>query len=99
MADGLTARQVVGVVGDARQQDWTTPPRPEVYLPYFQNPTIPRYLTLVVRTATEPGAALTAAIKREVWALDPNLPVSQVTTLDTGGGRRPSGSRASTCCC
>ncbi len=79
---GPNPRQVVGVVSDARQQDWTTPPRPEVYLPYFQNPNTPRYLTLVVRTATEPGAALTAAIKREVWTLDPNLPVSQVTTMD-----------------
>ena len=79
---GPNPRQVVGVVGDARQQDWTTPPRPEVYLPYLQHPNIPRYLTLVVRTDAAPSAALTAALKREVWALDPNLPVSQVVTLD-----------------
>jgi predicted permease len=78
---GPAARQVVGVVADARQQDWTTPPRPEVYLPYFQSPNA-RYLTLVVRASTPPGPPLITAIDRELRALDPELPLSQVTTLD-----------------
>ena len=56
-----------------------TPPRPEVYLPYLQKPATP--------ALPDPGGAhrhrarrrLTPAIEREVWTLDPQPAVSQVT--------------------
>ena len=79
---GPNPRQVVGVV-ERCPPAGLDHPAPARGLPaVFPEPDTPRYLTLVVRTAAEPGAALTAAIKREVWALDPNLPVSQVATMD-----------------
>ncbi|HVG21687.1 MAG TPA: ABC transporter permease, partial [Blastocatellia bacterium] len=72
-------REVVGVVRDLKQSDWTAEPIEEMYLPHLQSAE-PRYMTLVVKSASDP-AALIAAVQNEVWAIDKNLPVSQVMTM------------------
>ncbi len=73
---------VAGVVADVRQENLTEPARAEIYFPYSQNP-VPWWTqaTLVVSGtgAIEPW---TQAVQSEVWALDPNLPVSDVRTLE-----------------
>jgi putative ABC transport system permease protein len=81
--DGPDPREIVGVVRDAKQHGWTDPPRPEMYLPYLQNPS-PRYLGFVVRTtgrAPLTAAALGAVLDRELAALDPQLPTARVTSM------------------
>ena len=73
-------REIVGVVKDLKQNDWTAEPGREMYLPHYQSAE-PRYLTLVVRSAADPSG-LVAAMQSEVWAIDKNLPVSQIMTLE-----------------
>ncbi len=88
VGDDATWRTIVGVARNAKQSDWAAEPSPEVYLSAFQElahlrESHPRwdYITLVIRTAGNP-ADLAPAVKRTVWSLDRNLPVSEVLTLD-----------------
>ena len=78
---------VVGVVGSVRENGLNEEPVETVYYPQqpqkdFQGDvTIPRNFTLVVRSAGEPQK-LAAPMRDAVWSLDPNLPLSQVRTMD-----------------
>ena len=71
---------VVGVVGDVRYYDMRRPPRPEVYLSYYQFPMSFRMM-LLVRTNGDP-AALTEAVRRAIREVAPGFPVYDVATLD-----------------
>src|SRR5207248_297174 len=53
--------------------------QPEIYVPYLQN-TTPNF-SLVVRTTSDPKT-ITGAIRREVWAADKDLPVSNMKLMD-----------------
>jgi putative ABC transport system permease protein len=53
--------------------------RSVVYLPQTQYPDT-KYQTIIVRTTGEPGP-LAEALRREIRALDPNLPVYDIHTL------------------
>jgi putative ABC transport system permease protein len=77
---GPETREVVGVVKDAKQRDWTAAPLPEMYLAYLQNPS--STLTLVVRAAGN-TAGLASSVQREIWAVDSSLPASKVAAMDT----------------
>jgi predicted permease len=70
---------VVGVVGDVKQSSLMQPSRPELLFPY----TAYRAdgMTLVVRAPSDP-AAMTAAVRGEVQAIDPNQPVYAVRTME-----------------
>jgi putative ABC transport system permease protein len=70
---------VVGVIRDAHRTAVTRAIRPEVYTSALQGP--PRTQTLLVRTAGEP-AAIVPAVRRAVQAIDPQLPIFAVTTLE-----------------
>ncbi|HKG96143.1 MAG TPA: FtsX-like permease family protein, partial [Gemmatimonadaceae bacterium] len=78
-------RTVVGVVGNVRSQGLDSEVRTELYLPHAQWPLggggAQRNLFLVIRGDRDP-AALTAAVRREVRALDPNLPLASIRTLE-----------------
>jgi macrolide transport system ATP-binding/permease protein len=64
--------EVVGVVKDAKYQQLTEQPRPQMYLPSPQQ--YRSVMTLHVRTERDPGELL-AAIRREARSLDGNLPI------------------------
>jgi putative ABC transport system permease protein len=67
---------VVGICATAQLKDLTEQSKGTFYLPaYFSSSTI------VVRTAGDPPA-LTAAIREQVLAVDPNQPVYDVKTMD-----------------
>jgi putative ABC transport system permease protein len=71
---------VVGVVGNVRQFELETEGRPLMYLPYEQADFFaPR--DLVVRTAGDP-LSLVAAVRNEVWAVDRDQPVSNISTME-----------------
>ena len=79
---------IVGISADARQEDWADEPAPEIYLAALQNREFLgaadshiSYTTLVMRTAGNP-AGLASSVKATVWAMDRNLPISQVLTMD-----------------
>jgi putative ABC transport system permease protein len=77
-------RTVVGVVADVRQMGMDSPVKAEMYLPYRQMTThsffAPR--DLVVRTSVDP-MSIVAAARREIHAVDPNQPVSNIRTMET----------------
>jgi predicted permease len=73
---------IVGVVGDVRQMGLDAPVKPEMYLPYRQVDYQPWFAPayLVIRTSVEPES-VAAAVRREVHAVDPEQPVSNVQTM------------------
>ncbi|MEX1245555.1 MAG: ABC transporter permease [Thermoanaerobaculia bacterium] len=71
--------EIVGVVGNVRHRGLSTDIRPEMFVPLAQSPE--RSMTLVVSTASDP-AGLAPAIRHEVQAVDRNLAVSRVRTMD-----------------
>jgi ABC-type antimicrobial peptide transport system permease subunit len=72
-------REVVGVVGDTKQQGLTAAAEPKYYLPYAQAVITNPYLTL--RTQGDP-AALANAVRATVYQMDKSVPVYQVSTLE-----------------
>jgi len=71
--------EVVGIVGDVKDGGLNEASQPQIYLPYRQWPV--GSMTVVVTTAVPP-LSLTDAVRSSVYALDGNLPVSNVSTLD-----------------
>src|SRR5262249_38465295 len=69
---------IVGVVGDVHDRSLDADVRPTVYAFYAQRPQ--RDLTIVVRSARDPGAT-TIAMRAELQALDPSLP-AEFRTVD-----------------
>ena len=72
-------REVVGVVADTRQSALDAPPEPTVYLPHAQAPS--GAVTIVLRTIPEPRL-LARELKRAVAEINPQIPVTGITTLD-----------------
>ena len=71
--------EIIGVVSDIRQKGASTPALPSIYLPFQQAPF--RNMTLIGRTDQNP-ASIVSTLRREVHALDPSLPLSNVATLE-----------------
>ena len=71
--------EVVGVVGDVKMASLETEARPAVFLPHTQLAI--GLMTLVVRTETTP-MSLVSSVAASVHALDPELPMADVRTLD-----------------
>ena len=78
-AFGIGRCEIVGIVGNVRQNKLTDEPSPGIYIPYTQA-TMP-WQTLVIRARDNPSS-LSAAIRREVSALDPDQPVGRIATMD-----------------
>ena len=76
-----TGPTIVGVVKDASQMSYEMPAKAEVYIPYQQFIFATFMSTIVVRTEGEP-TALATALRKQVWAVDPNQPVVKVETMD-----------------
>ena len=70
---------VIGVIRDMRRGEVTRAIRPELYMSSLQ--VTPRTQTLVVRAAGDPGAIL-PTLRREVQALNPQLPLFATGTLE-----------------
>jgi len=71
-------REIVGVVGDSKYRALTEEPVSVAYLPLSQQHETG--VVLYVRTTTAPGSLL-AAVRREVQALEPNLPLPELRTV------------------
>ena len=75
----------MGVVRDSKYADITESPLPIAYLPLSQNHETG--VTLYVR-GTVPPASLVGGLRREVQALEPNLPIANVRTMEETIGAR-----------
>ncbi len=79
MFDTPTPAEIIGVVGNVRYDSLVDEAPPAVYFPH---PDLTYgFMTLVVRTDGDP-AAIAPAVQREIRALDPNQPVSDVRTMN-----------------
>jgi putative ABC transport system permease protein len=72
------SREVVGVVGNVRQLGLDEEPQGVVYVPQAQAPV--GSMDVVLSTSVPP-MSLAGVVKREVEALDPNLPVNDLQPL------------------
>jgi predicted permease len=79
LAGNATPWTVVGIVGDIRDQLLQTEPEPLMYLSFLQVPW--QNMWLLVRTTGDP-MALAPAVRREIHAVDPLLPVANEQPLE-----------------
>ena len=71
---------VIGVVGDIHDASLSAVPEPAAYAPYFQNPWVAAYMSLVVRT--QPGAgSIEEQVRAAAHAVNPETPV-KFTSMD-----------------
>jgi putative ABC transport system permease protein len=86
-------KEIIGVVADVKNDDIDEAADPTAYQPYSQTPY--RTMNLILRGAQDP-AQLVSAVRSEVRALDPNLPLSNVKTLNQMIAERVSPKRLMT---
>jgi putative ABC transport system permease protein len=70
--------QIVGIVGNAKDDPGQWTPKAQVYESYLQIPF--SSMTLEIRTATSPSA-LAPLVRRTVWSVDKNQPVGDIRTM------------------
>ena len=71
--------RVVGVVKDVRQVELSTDPKPQMYFTYRQLDFFAPE-DLVVKTDVDP-ASLAATVRKTVWEIDKDQPVSDIRTM------------------
>jgi putative ABC transport system permease protein len=84
-------REVIGVASDVRHWGFDRPVNPEMYFP--QNQMVWDGLTFVLATDGDP-ATLTAAVREELRAVDPDLPLSRVSTMENVAAQSIAARRA-----
>jgi putative ABC transport system permease protein len=77
--ESSTWRTIVGVVGNVRREALSLEEQPSFYAPVLQDTN--RVMHLLVRAERDP-AALTSLLREKLRALDPSVPLFDVTTLD-----------------
>jgi predicted permease len=75
---GLT---IAGVVADVKFSKLEAESPPTIYMPVFQIPRIRRDAIFIARTTAEPSS-LAAAMRREIAAVDADLPVYDLRTMN-----------------
>ncbi|HZS45405.1 MAG TPA: ABC transporter permease [Blastocatellia bacterium] len=71
--------EIIGVVGNTRDESLDTPPYAQVYVSYLQSPQ--RSLSLVVRSTADP-VLLVPAIRGILSSLDKDQPLFNIKTMD-----------------
>ncbi len=81
--------EVIGVAADARDDGHAAEPAPTVFWPQVtvdfwgsEGEVVQRSMAFVLRTRAGDPAALLPAAREAVWAIDPNLPLARVATLE-----------------
>ena len=74
-----TMREIVGVVGDVRNRSLNAEARPAYYVPQTQIPF--SQMVMVVKTDHDPHSLVSMATK-DVGAMDPDLPLFDVKTME-----------------
>lgn len=73
---------IVGVVADVKYSGLNQPVDPSVYAPFSQNDEAwRRWMTLVIKTRA-PIAGLVEDVKKQVWNMDSQIPVSDIQSMD-----------------
>lgn len=72
--------EIVGVMGDVKQEGMGTVPYPEIYRPFAQDPR--QAMVAMVRTAGDPNS-LAPAVRRLVASLDHNLAIQRLLSEES----------------
>jgi putative ABC transport system permease protein len=70
---------IVGVIGDVKHHALASAAEPEMYRPYAQYPTTG--MTVMLRASSDP-LRLVPAVREAVWAVDADVPISEVAPLE-----------------
>ncbi len=70
--------EIIGIVGDVKNTGLSTEAEPAVY--FHQRQFAYRSMNVVVTSEAAPQPLL-SAVRREIWAMDRNLPISDVKTM------------------
>ena len=92
MTDPIVPTTIIGIVGDTKLVDLSTPTRALTYWPHPQ--LAYNAMTFAVRTSSDPQS-YASAVAREIQRLDRDQPVSDVRTMDQWLGRSLSQARFS----
>jgi putative ABC transport system permease protein len=68
-------REIVGVVGDIKQEEPSKPTKPEIYVPFAQLPWFSG--TLVVRSEGPDPLMVRGDVQQAIWSFSPGLPESK----------------------
>ncbi|HUS12339.1 MAG TPA: FtsX-like permease family protein, partial [Pyrinomonadaceae bacterium] len=79
LTDETEWREIVGIAGDVRNRNLSSDLRAGYFVPQAQVPF--NQMTMVVRTTNDPHALITA-VQNEVHAMDQEVPVFDVKTMD-----------------
>lgn len=74
-----TPAEIVGVAANVKNNGLAVDPEPQLYLPFPQLPW--GNMNLLVRTAIDPHQ-LISTLRQQVYAIDPDQPVTQIQTMD-----------------
>jgi predicted permease len=73
---------VVGVIGDTRNRGLALSPEPEITALFRQTPDLNNgFKRLMIRTAVDPHG-LDTALRRELRSLDPDVPITDIRTMN-----------------
>ncbi|HET9530253.1 MAG TPA: ABC transporter permease [Blastocatellia bacterium] len=73
-------REIVGVVGDIKQEEPNMPTRPEIFVPFDQQPWFAAWL--LIRTTSPDPLALSDDVQRALWSVSNTLPVSKAEAIE-----------------
>jgi putative ABC transport system permease protein len=73
--------EIVGIAGNVKHFGLDLPEQPALYSPYTQINSWKRWMSFAVRTQSDP-AALTQAVKEQIWQVDSQLPITKVQTMN-----------------
>jgi putative ABC transport system permease protein len=71
--------EIVGIVGDVKSSGLQAASEPTYYVPSAQAPL--QDMTVLVRTTSDPNS-IVPALRRVVLSIDPNQPISNISTLE-----------------
>jgi putative ABC transport system permease protein len=75
----LTSFEIIGIARDVKLAGLDAPSEPAYYLPASQAPL--QDMIILVRTTTDP-LSIVGAVRQTVLSIDPNLPISNIKTLE-----------------
>jgi putative ABC transport system permease protein len=74
--------EIVGVVGNVRQYALDREPAPEIYVPHLQNPWMKRETRELVVKAVGDLLGLANAVRKEIRALEPDVPITGFSSME-----------------
>jgi predicted permease len=73
-------REIVGIVGDIKQDEPNQKTNPEIFVPFEQQPWF--FSSLVIRSVNRDPLTVRNAVQRAIWSVSKDLPAAKAETLE-----------------